>query len=328
MLEALIHTLQFLMQTAIVVVAIIAVAIFIFALTSKCDEKETLLQVKKLNKYYGKLSNAIKKEILSKKEYKKHLKEKKSIKKKLNKRAFVLNFNGDKRASAVDCLREEITAILNIATPEDEVIVKLESPGGELSSYGLGISQLIRLRDKNIPLTIAIDKVAASGGYFMACVANQIIAAPFSTVGSLGVVIEIPNFHRLLKKMNIDYEQITSGEFKRTLSLFGENTSKGRKKMEAQAISAHEILKALVKQFRTDIDIDTVSTGDFWLASEAIKYHLVDKLMSSDEYLTMLSTNTNLYEIKFQKKKKIHEKLLSQTQSSFKKWFGKNSLLD
>ncbi len=113
------------------------------------------------------------------------------------------------------------------------MLIRLESGGGVVHGYGLAASQLDRLAQQKIPLTVAVDKVAASGGYMMACIAQKIIAAPFAIVGSIGVVAQVPNFHQLLKKNHIEVEQFTAGEFKRTVTLFAENTDKGREKVSA-----------------------------------------------------------------------------------------------
>src|SRR5699024_4687864 len=131
-------------------------------------------------------------------------------------RLFVLNFDGDVRATGVRDLREEISAVLQVARKEDEVLLRLESPGGVVNGYGLAASQLTRVRQHGIKLTIAVDKVAASGGYMMACVGDRIVAAPFAIVGSIGVVGQVPNFNRWLKERDVDFEMHTAGNYKRT----------------------------------------------------------------------------------------------------------------
>jgi serine protease SohB len=202
------------------------------------------------------------------------------------KRIYVINFNGDMRASATENLRQEITAILSIADKDkDEVVVNLESPGGMVHGYGLAASQLARIRQHNLPLTICVDKVAASGGYMMACLANTIIAAPFAIIGSIGVVAQLPNFHRLLDKWDIDYEVLTAGEYKRTLTVFGENTDAGRQKFIADLEDTHTLFKEFVSDYRPSLDIEKVATGEHWYGKQALGLGLVDKLMTSDEYL-------------------------------------------
>ena len=265
------------------------------------------------------MAKSIKNAILHKTEIKKILKlEKKSEKEKAkakkaaeaeSKRKFVVNFDGDIKASAVHALRQEITAILQVATPEDEVIVNLESPGGVVHGYGLAASQLHRLRENKIPLTVVIDKVAASGGYLMACVANKIVAAPFSIIGSIGVIAQVPNFHRLLKKHNVDFEQITAGEYKRTITMFGENADKGRKKFKEDIEDIHAQFKDFITQNRPLIDIDKVATGEHWLGQRAKELNLVDELMTSDDYLLNASKTAELYQITYVGKKSLSEKI-------------------
>ena len=200
-------------------------------------------------------------------------------------RLFVIDFKGGMEAKEVASLREEVTAVLTLATEQDEVLVRVESGGGVVHGYGLCASQLQRLRDRGLHLTVAIDKVAASGGYMMACVAQHIIAAPFAIVGSIGVVAQLPNFHRLLQKHDIDYEQHTAGQYKRTLTLFGENDEAGRQKFREELESGHQQFRSFVARHRPRIELDKVATGEHWLASEALQLELVDELRTSDDYL-------------------------------------------
>ncbi len=232
------------------------------------------------------------------------------------KRVYVLDFDGDIRATAVSSLRREITALLSMADTEDEVVIKLESGGGMVTSYGLASSQLDRIRAKKIPLTVCIDKVAASGGYMMACVADKIIAAPFAVVGSVGVVAQIPNFHRLLKKHNIDFEMLTAGEFKRTLTIFGENTDKGREKFIDELEQIHTQFKDFVDEHRPVMEIDTIATGETWSGQRAVDLKLVDELMTSDEYLVNACDEADVYEVKYELRKNVMEKLGISTQDA------------
>ncbi len=224
-------------------------------------------------------------------------------------RIFVLDFHGDMRASAVASLREEITALLGQATPQDEVVVRLESGGGMVHSYGLAASQLDRIRRKGIPLTACVDKVAASGGYMMACVANRVIAAPFALVGSIGVLAQLPNFHRLLRKHDIDFEQVTAGEYKRTLTVFGENTEQGREKFREDLQEIHDHFKAYVKSHREQVDIEKVATGEVWLGNRALELGLVDELMTSDEYLGSRVDDSRIYRLRYREHKPLPERL-------------------
>ena len=225
------------------------------------------------------------------------------------KRIFVLNFDGDIKASAVDNLREEITAILTLATTDDEIVVRLESAGGMVHGYGLAASQLARIRAKEIPLTVCIDKVAASGGYMMACVANTIYSAPFAIIGSIGVVAQLPNFHRLLKKHDVDFELLTAGEYKRTLTMFGENTDKGRQKFIEELDNTHDLFKQFVAEQRPVIDIASVATGEVWFGREAKDKQLVDNICTSDDYLMLQSANHTLYQVQYVLKKSFQERI-------------------
>jgi serine protease SohB len=227
------------------------------------------------------------------------------------KRLFVLRFQGDLRASAVAALREEVTAVLTVATPNDEVVVILESPGGVVHGYGLAASQLQRFKDHGIALTVAVDKVAASGGYLMACVAGRIIAAPFAILGSIGVVGQMPNFNRLLKSHDVDYELITAGAYKRTLTLFGENTEKGREKFREDIEITHALFKHFVRSHRPDVDIERVSTGEHWYGLQALDLKLVDAVRTSDDYLRDASATADLYELTYIRKRRGLERILS-----------------
>ena len=224
-------------------------------------------------------------------------------------RVFVLNFNGNISASATSHLREEITAVLTQATANDEVLVKLESPGGMVHSYGLASSQLDRIRKAQIPLTVCVDKVAASGGYMMACVADKIIAAPFAILGSIGVVAQLPNFNKVLKKHDVEFELLTAGEHKRTLTMFGENTDSGREKFLEELEDTHSLFKEFVQERRPQLDIDLIATGEVWFGTRALNVALVDDLQTSDEYLVARAQEADVYEIAFVLKKKLHQRL-------------------
>ncbi len=225
------------------------------------------------------------------------------------KRVFVLDFYGDIKASANESLRETVSAVLTLATPRDEVVVKVESGGGMVHSYGLASSQLARITNKQIPLTVCVDKVAASGGYMMACVANKIVAAPFAILGSIGVVAQLPNFHRLLKKNDIDYEMFTAGEFKRTVTMFGENTVKGREKFVEDLEDTHVLFKEFVSEHRPQVDIAAVATGEIWFGRRAKDVNLIDMLQTSDEYLLDQVETADIFEVEFTLKKSLPEKL-------------------
>ncbi|MCW8994378.1 MAG: protease SohB [Psychromonas sp.] len=222
---------------------------------------------------------------------------------------YVVDFKGSIDAKEVSSLREEITAILSVASEEDEVFLRLESGGGMVHGYGLAASQLQRLKDHNIPLTISVDKVAASGGYMMACIADKIISAPFAILGSIGVIAQIPNFNRLLKKHDIEFEQLTAGEYKRTLTMFGENNQEGRDKFKQELQETHDLFKQFVTQHRSQIDIDKVATGEHWYGLQAIERNLVDEISTSDDYLLSQLDKRHIIQIKYSQRKKLADKL-------------------
>ena len=224
-------------------------------------------------------------------------------------RVFVLDFDGDLRASAVSGLRREITAVLTMARDSDEVVVRLESRGGMVHAYGLASSQLQRVKQRGIDLTVCVDKVAASGGYMMACVANKILAAPFAILGSIGVVAQMPNFNRLLKKHDIDFEMITAGEYKRTLTLLGENTDKGREKFIEEIEDVHLLFKEFVSEHRPGLDIERVATGESWFGQRALERALVDELVTSDEYIARACETSDVFEVRYVEKKPLPERL-------------------
>jgi serine protease SohB len=274
-------------------------------LLATMDESLQKAEEKKLHKAKKKQAAMLKKE--EKKAAKQTDQDKSAAAKKS--RVFVLNFDGNVSASAVSHLREEVTAILTQATSNDEVLIKLESPGGMVHSYGLASSQLDRLRKKGIPLTACVDKVAASGGYMMACVADKILAAPFAIVGSIGVVAQMPNFSKVLKKHDVDFEILTAGKYKRTLTMFGENTEEGREKFVAELEETHELFKTYVSERRPQVDIEKIATGEIWYGSQAKGLALVDDVQTSDEYLVSRIAEADVFEVSFVQKKKLHQRL-------------------
>ncbi|WP_374258670.1 protease SohB [Yokenella regensburgei] len=231
-------------------------------------------------------------------------------------RVWVLDFKGSMDAHEVSGLREEITAVLAVAKPQDEVLLRLESPGGVVHGYGLASSQLQRLRDKSIPLTVAVDKVAASGGYMMACVANKIVAAPFSIIGSIGVVAQIPNFNRFLKGKEIDVELHTAGQYKRTLTMLGENTEEGRQKFRESLNETHDLFKSFVKQMRPTLDIDGVATGEHWYGVQALEKGLVDEVRTSDDLLLSLIADREVISVRYLQKKKLMDRFTGSAAES------------
>lgn len=289
------------------------------------EDSKGSIKITDLNDQYQDVVDVVQQATLNEAEVKKQLKdqqkqakkdakqEKAAIKKgeaaKPKPRMFVLEFDGDIKASAVADLRRCITAVLSTATSDDEVLVKLESGGGMVHSYGLAASQLHRITKKGVPLTIAVDKVAASGGYMMACVANKIIAAPFAIIGSIGVMAQLPNLNKLLKKNDIDYELYTAGEYKRTVTVFGENTAKGREKFQDDLNKTHELFKQHISAHRESVDVESVATGEVWYGQQALENGLIDHIATSDEYMVDQLADKRLLAVTFAAKKTLAERL-------------------
>jgi serine protease SohB len=309
-----------------VITVVIAIIVVIAAMAAQAIKNKSMpghhghLDIKNLNEHYKDFEHQMKEAVLSdeavkaaKKEEKKSAKQQKKKQKEgaeeSKPRLFVLNFNGDVKASELELLRHEITAILTMATKNDEVMVNLESPGGMVHTYGLAASQLKRIRDAGIHLTVCVDKVAASGGYMMACVANKIIAAPFALVGSIGVLAQIPNFNRALKKFDVDYEILTAGEYKAPISMFGEITEKGRNKLKDELEETHVLFKSFISEHRPQVPIDKVATGEVWYGQLALAHQLVDQILTSDDFLMNHRNDRDIYEVSFVEKKSLQEKL-------------------
>mgnify|MGYP005990259989 CR=1 FL=1 len=299
-----------------------------------CPTRRQHIEIRQLNDQYDNQAESIKAVILSNDEQKaekKQLKKKKKLDKKKTKgqaddpkrRVYVLDFDGDIKASATDNLRNSISAILTVAGEQDEVLLRLESGGGMVHSYGLAASQLQRITDRGIRLTIAVDKVAASGGYMMACVANRIIAAPFAVIGSIGVLAQIPNFHRLLKDNKVDFELLTAGEHKRTLTMFGENTDEQREKFMEELEDTHALFKSFVSEHRPDVEIASVATGEVWYGQRALNKKLVDELKTSDSYIMEAVHQADVFQLDFVHKKSWQEKLGMAAEGTIERSFLK-----
>jgi serine protease SohB len=298
---------------AVVVIALIA------AIVSKVKGRDKLgkLSIRHLNEHYKELTHDVNEVIQTKiwkKLNQKRLKKETKLKTKKREKAdrpclFVITFQGDVRASTVPALREEVTAILLTANPKtDKVLIKLESSGGMVHAYGLASSQLQRFKEAGIHFTVAVDKVAASGGYMMACIADEIIAAPFAVVGSIGVIAQLPNFNRYLDKKNVEFEQITAGKYKRTLTIFGKNTKEGREKMQSEVDDTHELFKEFINQHRPQVDLEQVATGEHWFAARAKNMQLVDKLETSDDFLLAAKDQFEIYELEYEFKKPLMQR--------------------
>jgi serine protease SohB len=313
-------------ETFLILFAIIAVIIVIAITVAKASGPKSEIELELIHKKYKKFRTLLKAQTMTKSEQKnlkKSLKEERKKQEKESKegerKIYLIDFEGDVKASAAADLREEVTAVLTVATPQDEVIVRVESPGGMVHGYGLAASQLLRVREKQIPLTICVDKVAASGGYLMACTANKILSAPFAIVGSIGVVAQVPNFHRVLKKHDVEYKEYTAGEYKRTVSVLGEITPKGEEKFKEQLEETHVLFKSFVHRFRPNMNISEVATGEYWYGEQAIAKGLVDEIRTSDDYLMSLSEKHQIIKVKHRHHESLGDKLTGVLGKALKK---------
>jgi len=318
---------------------IVVVAVVIGLIASAGQKtKPKKINIEHLNDRYAELKKHLQEAVLTKKELKKRAKQAKADTKKdadlVKEKVYVLNFNGDIKAAQSEQMKDEISALLSLDDSIAEIVVKVESGGGMVHQYGFAASQLERIKQKGIPLTVCVDKVAASGGYMMAVVADKIIAAPFAVLGSIGVIAQLPNFSRLLKKNDIDFEVHTAGEYKRTLTVFGENTDKAREKFREDLADVHVLFKDFVGERRTSVDVDKVANGDVWYGQKALEVNLVDEIKTSDEYLQERCNTADVYLLSSEKKKSVFERLGMAAQSgvgkgieaafqkmAFQKWF-------
>ena len=312
----------FLAKTVTFVVAL-AVATALVVGLSRRGAPRGGLRVEKLNDRYRESAAGLRRAVLGRSEWKKVARREAKERKAREKgsaadrgRVFVLDFKGDIRATAVASLREEVSAVVAAATPRDEVVLRLENFGGAVHEHGLAASQLARLRSRGIPLTVIVDKGAASGGYMMACVAGRIIAAPFAVVGSIGVVAQIPNFNRALTERGVDFEQVTAGRYKRTVTMFGRTTDEDRAKLREELEEVHALFKAMVAEHRPKLDIEAVATGEHWYGSRALELGLVDALGASDDYLLAAAEKADVFHVSYQVRHSLQEKLFAAVRAA------------
>lgn len=311
---------------AVTVVITVGAIVFIILGARRRSGGDHELEVEKLNDRYRELADSLRRAVLSKnawrKESKRVAKEQKARDKAANKagetrrRVFVIDFRGDIKATAVASLREEVNAIVSVATPRDEVVLRLENFGGIVHEHGLAASQLVRIKDHGIPMTAIVDRAAASGGYMMACIANRIVAAPFAVVGSIGVLAQIPNFNRALTDRGVEFEQVTAGKYKRTVTMFGRTTDDDRAKLREELEEIHTLFKQLVAQHRPQLDIEAVATGEHWYGTRARELHLVDDIGSSDDFLLKAVTDADVYRVSYRARHTLQERLFAAVQAA------------
>ena len=303
---------------------VVVIIIVVLVLSSRRRGHAEGLVVEHLNRRFEDSADGLRLAIEGKARHKKVMKARHKERKREDKarskdgtkpRLYVLDFKGDLRASAAASLREEVSAVLRVAKRGEQVLVRLENSGGTVHEHGFAASQLTRLKQHGLTLLVAVDKVAASGGYLMACVADRLIAAPFAIVGSIGVLAQLPNFHRLLEEKGIDFEQVTAGRYKRTLTMFGENTAEGRAKLKEQVEDIHELFKAQIREHRPQVDLERVATGEHWHGSRALELKLVDELKTSDDVLLEAAKSHDLYHIAYKRRRGWQERFLGGAES-------------
>jgi serine protease SohB len=313
----------FLAEVVTLAALVLIVVLLVIANARRGGDREGLT-IKHLNEQMEQTAKQLKRVLLPKDEFKRAAKAAAKVRKERKrggakdaqrKRLFVVDFKGDLRASATASLREEISAILGVAEDGDEVLVRLENAGGTVHEHGLAASQLLRLKARKVRLLVAVDKVAASGGYLMACVADRLMSAPFAIVGSIGVLAQLPNFHRLLEEKGVDFEMITAGRFKRTLTYFGANTDEGRQKLKQELEDVHALFKAQVAAARPQVDIEAVATGEHWYGTQALELKLVDELRTSDDFLLEAAAERDLYHVAYKRRRPFTERLLGGVES-------------
>ena len=323
MTEAFIDYGLFLAKTLTLVLALGALLVALIRVRRGQHLDGDRIEVVDLNGKYRDMARALKRASMSRKDFVRGLKRDRKERKRRDKdekrerrRIFVIDFHGDIKATEVASLREIVTAVLMEAGEGDEVLVRLENSGGMVTEHGLAASQLARIRQRDVILTVSVDKVAASGGYLMACVGQRIIVAPFAVVGSIGVVAQLPNFHRLLERGGVDFELHTAGEYKRTLTLFGENSDAGRDKLREQLEETHTLFKDFIQEYRPEVDLEPVATGEYWHGSRALELGLVDEIKTSDDYLLDASADADIYLVTYAVHKRPMERLLSSLQNA------------
>ena len=301
----------FIIKAGVIVVALVIILGVVAQTAQKQKRGKGELDVTDVSKELNEMRDSLRIELLDGKAQKKAQKALKKARKgehSPQSKLFVIDFKGSVDAKEVDSLKREVNAIVSIATDQDEVLVRLESGGGVVHGYGLGAAQLQRLIDHGLKVTIAVDKVAASGGYMMACVGNNILSAPFAFIGSIGVVAQLPNVNKWLKNHDIDIEQITAGEYKRTLTVLGENTEEGRRKFKQDLESIHHQFKEHVRRHRPELDIEKVATGEVWTGTEALELGLVDEVITSDAWMLKQLDTHRILKVEYSIKKPLSER--------------------
>ena len=224
---------------------------------------------------------------------------------------YYLEFEGDIQASEAAKLKQEILVCLQVAKPTDVFLILVESSGGSVSNYGDLYSVMEMIKKRGHTLWVAIDRVAASGGYLISLPADKIFATPFALIGSIGVLSEVPNFGGLLDKYGVKMEEYTAGERKMNISMFRENGEEQKEHHRKKLGKIHELFKAQLVKYRggliekKGVDIGELMEGDFWMGENAFELGLVDELKSSVEILLDEKDHFNILKVNYHNEPKM-----------------------
>ncbi|KAL7534110.1 hypothetical protein ACHAWF_004724 [Thalassiosira exigua] len=186
------------------------------------------------------------------------------------KNLFVTRFPGDVTASQLNELREEVTGILRASQPRDEALLILQSGGGTVTGYGLAAAQLQRFKANGMKLTV------------------------------IGVISEIPNAYDRLKKEGIEFQTVTAGKYKRTVTPTKKVTKEDLAKSTEDIQEIFDLFKSFVASQRPQLDIEDVATGDTWFGEDALEKGLCDELAAADDVLLEFADGGyDLYEVAY-----------------------------
>jgi protease-4 len=177
---------------------------------------------------------------------------------------------------------EYILDQLDKALADDNVkaiLLRIDSPGGTVAA-SQEIALAVKRASEKKPVVVSVGDICASGGYMVASQADEIIASPGSSVGSIGVIMEVANVEELLNKVGISFTTLTTGAYKDAGSPY-------RSLTETETAMLNEQLTVIYDQFITDVaegrdlpetKVRELATGWVWLGSEALDLGLVDSL--------------------------------------------------
>ena len=162
------------------------------------------------------------------------------------------------------------------------ILVRIDSPGGGVAPSQEIYDALKRAREKGKPVVASIGSLGASGGYYIACAADKIVADPGSVTGSIGVIMQFPVIRDLLRKLGIDYEVIKSGEFKDIASPLRPMTDKERRLLKEVILDVYSQFVDVVAESRglPKDSVLKIADGRILSGRQAYELGLVDTLGS------------------------------------------------